>query len=163
MLGRSASMTGRIPLWEDLFNRVYLQEPLLGYGYGALWMQKSFRIAMQIHHGWAYQVYFADNGFFDILLNTGLVGLLLFLGVYLPMGIRAFQLAIHRKTWTHFLPFLTFLYILIGNLTYSFLLEVDQFVWILLVIMVFLTTDPSSRSSAQPYSQPSSTKAANEV
>ena len=163
LLGRSASMTGRIPLWEDLFNRIYMQEPLLGYGYGALWMQKSFRIAMQIHHGWPYQVYFADNGFFDILLNTGLVGLLLFLGVYLTMGVRAYWQAVTLKSWIHFVPLLTFLYIFIGNLTYSFLLEIDQFVWMLLVVMVFLTTNPSSRSSAQPYSQPSRTNAANEV
>ena len=163
LLGRSANMTGRIPLWQDLFSRVYMQEPVLGYGYGALWMQKSFRIAMQIQHGWPYQVYFADNGFFDILLNTGLVGLLLFLGVYLTMGVRAYRQALTLKSWMHFVPLLTFLYIFIGNLTYSFLLEVDQFVWMLLVVMAFLTSTPSRINNAQPYRQPSRTNAENEV
>jgi exopolysaccharide production protein ExoQ len=150
LLGRTAHMTGRVPLWQDLFSTFYLQKPILGYGYGALWMQKSFRILMQIRHEWPYQVYFADNGFFDILLNTGLVGLLLFLSIYLPLGVRSIRQAVMTKSWPYFFPFLTFLYIFIGNLTYSFLLEVDQFVWILLVIMVFVTTALKSNNIPQP-------------
>jgi exopolysaccharide production protein ExoQ len=150
LLGRSANMTGRVPVWEDLLQNFYLQKPIFGYGYGALWMQKSFRILMQIRHDWGNQVYFADNGFFDILLNTGLVGLLLFLSIYLPLGVRSFKQAVTYKSWIYFFPFLTFLYIFIGNLTYSFLLEVDQFVWMLLVIMVFATTSPRSNSIPQP-------------
>jgi O-antigen ligase len=150
LLGRTANMTGRIPLWEDLLGRVYLQKPLLGYGYGALWMQKSFRIQMQIRHNWPYQVYFADNGFFDILLNNGIVGLILFLAVYISAGIRSFGRAIAAKSWLYFFPLLTILYVFIGNLTYSFMLEVDQLVWMLLVIMAFVTTAPRSNKIAQP-------------
>ena len=150
LLGRTASMTGRVPLWQDLMGRVFLERPVLGHGYGALWMQKRFRIDMEIRHGWSNQVYFADNGFFDILLNTGLVGFVLFLAVYLPLGMRSFRQAIAAKHWLYFVPLLTFLYVLIGNLTYSFLLEVDQFVWMLLVIMVLLTSMPSSDKIAQP-------------
>jgi exopolysaccharide production protein ExoQ len=146
LLGRSANMTGRVPLWQDLFQNFYLQNPVLGYGYGALWMQKSFRILMQIRHNWGNQVYFADNGFFDILLNTGLVGLLLFMFSYLSYGLRSFRQAIHSKSWLYFFPLLTFLYILIGNLTYSFLLEVDQFVWMIFIIMAFITTETKQTS-----------------
>ncbi|MGZ9166502.1 MAG: O-antigen ligase family protein, partial [Anaerolineales bacterium] len=137
LLGRSATMTGRVPLWQDLFNNFYLQEPFFGYGYGAFWMLKIHRKVLQISQGWGTQVYFADNGFFDLLINTGAVGLLLFLCVYIPLGIRSFRQGIRSRSWIYFFPFLTFLYIFIGNLTYSFLLEVDQFVWMLLVIMVF--------------------------
>ncbi|HSL43544.1 MAG TPA: O-antigen ligase family protein [Anaerolineales bacterium] len=150
LLGRTANMTGRVPVWQDLFQSFYLQKPWFGYGYGALWMQKAFRIQMQIRHHWGNQVYFADNGFFDILLNLGLIGFLLFLAVYISMGIRSFKQAIQTKSWLAFFPFMTFLYILIGNLTYSFLLEVDQLVWMLLVMMVFLTTAPNNDSIPQP-------------
>lgn len=162
LLGRTSTMTGRIPLWQDLFQRVYLQKPFLGYGYGALWMQKSFRIQLQLYHHWDFQVYFADNGFFDILLNTGLVGLLLFLAVYIPAGIRSFRQAIMARSGLSFFPLVTILYIFIGNLTYSFMLEVDQLVWMLLVMMVFVTTAPNSNRIAQPYNHPSTTKFANE-
>jgi len=146
LLGRSGDMTGRVPLWEDLFQNFYLQKPILGYGYGALWMQKGFRIQLQIRQHWSSQPYVADNGFFDILLNIGLVGLLLFLSIYLPLGVRSFKQAITFKSWIHFFPFLTFLYIFIGNLTHSVLLEIDQFVWMVLVSMLFATTHPKSNS-----------------
>jgi len=105
---------------------------------------------MQLRHHWNYQVYFADNGFFDILLNTGLVGFLLFMAVYIPLGVRSLRQVIASKSWLSLLPLVTFLYISIGNLTYSFLLEVDQLVWMLLVIMVFVTTSPKSNSIPQP-------------
>ena len=151
LLGRSANMTGRVPLWQDLFQNFYLQDPVFGYGYGALWMQKSFRILMQIRHNWGNQVYFADNGFFDILLNTGLVGLLVFMFSYLSYGLRSTLQAVRNKSWLYFFPFLTFLYILIGNLTYSFLLEVDQFVWMIFIIMVFTTTENRQTPKQQKY------------
>ncbi len=150
LLGRTPTMTGRIPLWIDIFQHAYLRQPIVGYGYGALWMLKGFRIEMQLRHGWPYQVYFADNGFFDILLNLGVVGLALFLAVYLPFGFRALKQGILSGSGIAFLPFVTFLYVFVGNLTYSFLLEVDQFVWMLLVIMIFLTSSQSSNRIAQP-------------
>lgn len=150
LLGRSANMTGRVPLWQDLFSRVYLERPILGYGYGALWGLKSFRLEMQFQNNWSHQIYFADSGFFDILLNLGLVGFLLFLAVYIPLGIRSFKQVTATKSWIDFLPLITFFYVLIGNLTYSFLLEVDQFVWMLLVLMVFVATADKSNKIAQP-------------
>ena len=88
--------------------------------------------------GWKYPVYFADNGFFDIMLNMGVIGLLLFFGIYIKLGIRSICQGIKSKLWFHFFPFLIFLYIFTGNLTYSFLLEVDQFVWMLMIIGVFV-------------------------
>lgn len=150
LLGRSANMTGRVPLWQYLFSNFYLQRPILGYGYGALWMQRSFRVLVQTRLGWNFQVFFADNGFLDILLNMGLVGLLLFMAVYAPLGLRSLKQAITQKSLIYFFPFLTFLYILIGNLSYSFLLEVDQFVWMLLVIIMFLTTAPNRNKMPHP-------------
>ena len=146
LLGRESSMTGRVPLWVDLFQNFYILRPWFGYGYGALWMQESFRNLMQLRHGWKYPVFFADNGFFDILLNLGLIGLLLFFIVYFSMGVHGFNQGIRKKTLVAFFPFLTFIYLIVGNLTYSFLLEVDQFVWMILIVMVFLTAEESLKT-----------------
>jgi O-antigen ligase len=150
LLDRTPTMTGRLPLWQDLFASVYLKKPVIGYGYGALWMLQSFRIEMQVRHNWLYQVYFADNGFFDILLQLGWIGLVLFAGVYIPAGIRSLRRAASSKSWIFFFPLFTFLYIFIGNLTYSFLLEVDQFVWMALVAVAFLANSATRHNNAQP-------------
>ena len=69
---------------------------------------------------------------------------------YIPVGLRSFRQAITTKAWLSFFPFLTFLYIFIGNLTYSFLLEVDQLVWMIFVIMVFVTTAHKTSNNPQP-------------
>jgi O-antigen ligase len=138
LLGRNSSLTGRIPLWKDLFSNFYLAKPIFGYGYGALWMQESFRVLMQSRHNWPYPVYFADNGFFDILLNLGLVGFVLFLAMYLKAVFRNVRLIVNNQAWRPIILILILLYVFVGNLAYSFLLEVDHFVWMWLVVVVFL-------------------------
>lgn len=138
LLGRTANMTGRTPLWRDLFLNFYLKKPLLGYGYGALWMQESFRLLMQSRHGWKYPVYFADNGFLDILLNLGGVGLGLFLAMFFTALARGARKVRMTGSWKYIFLLLVLLYVALGNLAYSFLLEVDYFVWMLLLIVVFL-------------------------
>ena len=142
LLNRSPSITGRIPLWKDLFFNFYLQKPILGYGYGALWMQESFRNLMELRQGWVFQVYFADNGFFDILLNLGAVGLGAFLLAFFLLGVRGFKKAVSQKTWISFFPLLVFLYVFTGNLTYSFLLEIEQFVWMIFLMALFSSSLP---------------------
>jgi len=141
LLGRSATMTGRTPLWSDLIFNFWLQKPLLGYGYGALWMQKSFRYLMMERQGWTlFPVFFADNGFLDILLNLGLAGFVPFAVMFFTRWYQSFSYAIQSKRWVVFFLPLTFTYVFIGNAAYSFLLEVDQFVWTILIIAVFLTS-----------------------
>jgi O-antigen ligase len=141
LLGRSANMTGRVPLWQDLLSNIWTQKPWLGYGYGALWMQQSFRYLMMERQNWnLFPVFFADNGFLDILLNLGLVGFIPFALLLISRWIQSIYIAITSKHWIDiFLP-LTFTYVFVGNLAYSFLLEVDQFVWTLFIIAVFLTS-----------------------
>lgn len=134
LVGRNTSLTGRVPLWEDLVTRVWAQKPLLGYGYGAFWNQESARLSLQARHRWAYPILFADNGYLDILLNTGLIGLLLFLGFFVTTGIRSTRVFIKNGTITSLFPLLVFVYFLVANISYSFLLETEQFAWMLLVI-----------------------------
>jgi len=141
LLGRSPNMTGRVPLWQDLFFNFFTSKPWFGHGYGALWMQQDFRHLMQERHGWRYEVFFADNGFFDIALNLGLVGLSMFILYYFHQTHRAISGLVHARRWQPAMPVIAISYVFIGNLTYSFLLEVDQFVWLLLVIWGFAGRD----------------------
>ena len=91
LLGRNTSLTGRIPLWDDLIKNIWTQKPILGYGFGALWKQESFRIFMQMKLGWTYPVYFSDNGYLDLLLNIGIVGLFSFVMFFLITGVRSIK------------------------------------------------------------------------
>jgi O-antigen ligase len=137
LLGRSSTLTGRIPLWADLIGRVWAARPLAGYGFGALWMDESFRISLQTRHLWPYQVFFADNGYLDLLLNTGAVGLAAFLGFLVSTTVRSFQAFLKSTDLLSGFPLLICLFVAVANISYSFLLEVDQFVWMLLVMAAF--------------------------
>ena len=77
LLGKSSDLTGRIPIWAVVLRAIY-KHPVLGYGYGGFWNElhgESFSAIAEL--GWA--VPSAHNGYLDICLQLGVVGLLLFL------------------------------------------------------------------------------------
>jgi len=69
------TLDGRIPLWQALW--AYFEEhPIIGHGFGAFWNPSRFD-TIYYDAGWTAVV--AHNGFFEELLGTGIIGLLLFL------------------------------------------------------------------------------------
>ena len=73
MLGRSPDLTTRVPMWIDLLAMV--DNPIIGFGYESFWlgtrqefMDNKWNITMQAH-----------NGYLEMYLNMGLVGLLFLL------------------------------------------------------------------------------------
>lgn len=62
--GRDESLTGRTEIWKDLIP-VVQRQPLLGVGFGSFWTSAR-REAIASH---------AHNGYLDILLEMGVVGL----------------------------------------------------------------------------------------
>lgn len=139
LVNRDTTMTGRIPLWNDILSNHWLQKPIIGYGFGVFWNQESVRIMLQEQHNWRYPVWFGDNGFLDILLNTGIIGLTLFLTFYIISVIRSIKVFYFIPNQMTLYPLLIIIYIFFANISYSFLLEVDQFVWMLLIIAATLS------------------------
>lgn len=75
-LGRDLTLSGRTAIWEQVVHSIAAR-PLLGYGYDAFWrgMQgPSLEISAALH----FIVLHAHNGFLEIVLELGAVGLLLF-------------------------------------------------------------------------------------
>jgi O-antigen ligase len=72
LLGRDLTFTGRTSLWSYAFDAV-IQRPLTGYGFGSTtygdFMVTIYRI---------FSLFDPHNGYLDLLLGTGLVGLSLF-------------------------------------------------------------------------------------
>jgi len=73
------TLTGRTPLWDEL-GRYFAAQPWLGYGFGAFW-NPEFMPAIWSVVGWNAPV--AHNGFIDEALATGVIGLFLFLALWL--------------------------------------------------------------------------------
>lgn len=145
LLGRETNLTGRAPMWEYLLREVFIQKPILGYGFATIWDHNNFRIFMQDVVGWLYPVLIADNGFLDILLNLGIVGAASFLVVFVLTFVRAFRFAFSRDDILNFFPLLLMVYALVVNISLSHFFELEFFVWILAASALFITTPGYSK------------------
>ncbi len=80
LLGKDMTLTGRTEIWTAVMDSI-AKRPLLGYGYQAFWLGlegESYRIILAV--SWILAQ--AQNGFLDIVLEMGVVGLAVVLLVF---------------------------------------------------------------------------------
>ncbi len=87
VLGRDATLTGRIDLWRLAFASL-LEHPWLGYGYSGFW--NVTRDALRINGALNWTVPHAHNGLLDLSLELGVIGLGLYLAYYVLLLLRTF-------------------------------------------------------------------------
>lgn len=138
-LGRSADLTGRAEIWSMV--APYISErPILGYGYSGFWAGASSQSAAI---DWAVggTVMYSHNGYLEILLNLGAVGLLLTAG-FLCTGIkRVYDCSEHDQSAAYLWPLAFLLFFLLYNLTECTILFQDL-QWAICVAIV-LGSDPA--------------------
>lgn len=137
MFHRDSTLTGRVTLWKYLFSNVFIHRPILGHGFGALWSLPAFQLAVRDAIGWMYPVFIGDNGFVDIALHLGLVGLLALVGSLIWCLIWCLRWFLSRRTILSATPLLVLLYLLITDVTLSYFLEVESFTWLVTFMFVF--------------------------
>jgi O-antigen ligase len=134
---RSTSLTGRIPMWTYLFNTYFSKHPYLGYGFNAFWYIDSNRVAMGLAAGYPDPIVIADNGFIDILINTGYVGLILFLIFYFGAWWRSIQYASKAKDINGYFPLILMSFTLIANISWSLIFENEGFFMLIMISALF--------------------------
>jgi O-antigen ligase len=113
-VGRSSNLTGRTEIWSAVVS-VIPERPILGYGYSGFWLGASPEsIAInQVMRGW---VMYSHNGYLEMQLNLGVVGLLLtfaFLGIAMK---RALFFSEQRQDGTRIWPLAFLFYFILHNL-----------------------------------------------
>jgi len=152
IFNRSPTMSGRVDLWNYLLKDVVPQRLWWGHGFGAIWTIELFRVGAGERVNWGKPAVIADNGFLDILLHLGIVGLLIFVGILTVGFVRSLRYGRAGRTLTDFFPLLLMFYAVVGNLAFSLFLETETFVWLLIVIVLFETTrraDPAERPAVE--------------
>lgn len=87
LLGRDASLTGRVPLWQAIWPEI-ARAPVLGYGYAGFWSATSPTVQMIWRYaGWPAPD--AHSSVLDILLQLGIVGLALYAWSFIALFSRA--------------------------------------------------------------------------
>ena len=129
LVGKDVTLSGRTDIWSYVWDQIQLR-PWLGYGLAAFWdgyngpsgyVQLAMRIA----------VIYAHNGFLDIWLSVGFVGLAIFVLGFLNTTIQSLTLL--RKTYSPegFWPLLFLTYILLSNLTEGTISNMNSSFWAL--------------------------------
>jgi O-antigen ligase len=93
-------------------------------------------------------VWHAHNGFLDLTLELGLIGLLIFLVGYLVAFGRAVRTLRNDSQAAGFWQVAVLVFLLAANVGESMLLEYNGVWWVLYLAIVFAPTPPPSR--AQP-------------
>lgn len=104
LLGRDATLSGRTEIWKHVWHYI-LEKPLFGWGYAGFWrgiQGESFNVTAAVH----FVVLHAHNGFLEIWLELGIVGLALFTLSYLRAWRKLWPILrsgdIHRVMWMVF-------------------------------------------------------------
>jgi exopolysaccharide production protein ExoQ len=127
-LGRNSSLTGRIPLWQ-LVSKEIAARPIQGYGFAAFWNSwEGERVSETVN--WEVSVPNAHNGFLEIWLGIGIVGLvLLLIGMWRNFRSSLHTARTHREidqSW----PLVLLIFTLLYNFTESSLLATNSLLWI---------------------------------
>ena len=134
-VGKDTTLSGRTDIWRYVWDQIQLR-PWLGYGLAAFWNGLDgpsgyIQLAMRI------SVIYAHNGFLDIWLSIGLIGLSVFLIGFFSAAKQS--LALLRKTNTPegFWPVLLLSYILLSNLTEGTITAMNSSFWAIYVAVSY--------------------------
>jgi O-antigen ligase len=122
-VGRSSNLTGRTEIWSIVVSFIP-ERPILGYGYAGFWLgasPESF-LVNQIMRG---PIQYSHNGYLEMLLTLGVVGLLLAL-IFIGTGMkRALYFSKQRQSGTELWPLAFLLYFVLHNLAECSILTQD--------------------------------------
>ncbi|MDY6822427.1 MAG: O-antigen ligase family protein [Thermodesulfobacteriota bacterium] len=127
--------TGRIALLDNRFNAVLQKNPAFGYGFihEAVALKKGYKEILSFDPIKGRYLHLADNGWATIVLNTGVLGALIYLALFISVFISFFR---HRALAGQ-LPlrlgfFLAFtLYVITSFINTAFIHDIQLPLWLL--------------------------------
>jgi len=137
VFNRSPTLTGRVPMWSYLFDTYFSERQLGGYGFNAFWYVDSYRVDIGLAAGYPDPIVIADNGFIDILINTGYIGLFLFSIFYFGVWWRSIRYAVQVKDIYGFFPVILMSFTLLANVSWSLIFENEGFFMLIMISLLF--------------------------
>lgn len=129
LLGRDMTFTGRTLIWLSLAGAIAVR-PLLGYGYAAFWSTDlGTRLMTTTQPGFTPS--HAHNGWLEIAVGLGVVGVGLFLLSLTGVGFRAIRYFRHVRRPEAYFPLLFLLLLVILSMVESVLLRENSIFWAL--------------------------------
>jgi exopolysaccharide production protein ExoQ len=129
--GKDLTFTGRTDFWPLILDKIW-EKPWLGYGFGAFWQGLDGPSAY-VWNASAFKAPNGHNGYLDLCLDLGLVGLGIYTIEFVSGVCRAIGHIRSVKTADAFLPILLLCLVILSNLTESSLVLQNNLLWTLQV------------------------------
>jgi O-antigen ligase len=116
--GKDLTLSGRVPIWEYVWSEIE-KKLFLGYGFAAYWIMGHPRILIFADYFEGFMVNQAHNGYLEIFLQLGIIGIISFLFIIIAYIYRMLKL-------NNNLAIIILISILTLNFTESVLFKVGQ-------------------------------------
>jgi exopolysaccharide production protein ExoQ len=133
-IGKSSDLTGRGDLWNILLDMVS-KSPLVGFGYGVFWLKYRTVLGLE-NGGWAAPD--AHNGFLDLTLSVGVLGLALFALGYLYSFFTALARFRYTRNDEDLCPPVLLAYVVVSNMSETGLFAYNDIFWLLYITVSYV-------------------------
>lgn len=149
LLGKDSTLTGRSYIWEMALQG-FLEHPIIGSGIQSFWY--NYKLGINNYYlPWGQPVWHAHNALIDLLLQYGVIGLILFITLYIRNIAVALKIVKTRDIKLLFsLLFLFFLILINLTESYLFAIEINFFI-IFICITGYLSRDLKYQSKLYNY------------
>jgi len=137
VLGTDSTLNNRIKIWTVLWEKIQLH-PLLGVGYGNFWRGREIGVSAEVAKEIGWYPFHGHNGFIDLWLELGLIGLLLFWGSVGCAFINGFRRILKSgiENPMDLWPLVYLVFVIVYNCAESNLLGFSRLIWPLLVTAI---------------------------
>ena len=146
-IGEDATLTGRTEIWQYVWDMIQ-QRPWLGYGYEGFWHNldgPSAYVMLARGSIGPNGLPHAHNGFLEMMLATGIVGLSIFLIGFAINFFKAIVLIRTSRDMETFWPLLYLTYVILGSIAETPLSSLNSIEWVLYSAAIFSLTIPQSQ------------------
>jgi O-antigen ligase len=135
-VGRDLTFSGRTTIWTHSIH-AGMSHPMLGAGYRAFWTPEG---ASYVYARLWAVVGNGHNGYLDVWLELGFVGLSVFVVMFLTGISRAYSRLIKSEDIAGLFYALVMIYATIYSFTEKFLLEQSELTWMLIMVTLLYLT-----------------------
>jgi len=150
LTGRDPTFTGRVPLWIAVWGYI-TENPLLGYGLGAFWLEDTYALEVSNSVGWLAP--HSHNGYLDLWLDLGFTGLLLGVAILFSGTLKWIRFYFRTGSLEALFWLLTGAFFWAYNFVESTFLRINTLLWVFLVLYYMRDPEETGRFGWRSYAR----------